>query len=318
MFRELKTVIAMLLVLAAPAVADRCAEGMAFAKSGDLPRAALYLDGCTDEEAVTAAHGVAKKLEASQLSALVISGDGIAFTISALPNEKLTAPATVWTKAGTITITVGDRKLETAIGAHSRSSILLEKPRAVSAPKAGTVNISDDEPTDSNVTGPPPAQKWKSILPCEYEGCNTAKGDLADPLATGLERYHVAPPILRIGARVGVAASESVGMSGAIAAHWSWLAMRGDVSQREHDHMSFTEYGISAGIAHPVWSPRAAWIGLGAALRADTHSGFGANAELELALRQLPITIGARYEQAFDGAYAIVVEVGADWRLFGE
>ncbi|MFT3694486.1 MAG: hypothetical protein QM831_15165 [Kofleriaceae bacterium] len=316
----MKLAIALVVVAGGTAFADHCDDGLAAAKAGELAKAALKLDGCTSDDAVAAAHTVQQKLEASQLSALVISGDGIAFTTTAMPGENLVAPATVWAKAGTYTITVGAQQLSTTVGAHSRSSILLEKPRGTPPPKDRTVDIGSDEPAEPPVQGPPPAQKFKSILPCEYEGCNTAAGDLADPLATGPERFHEHPPALRIGARLGVTSTESIGMSGAVTAHGQWLALRADVAQHEVDHMAFTDFGFAAGVAHPVWSPRAAWIGLGLALRGDLgthdHQNVGASGEIELALRALPVTVAARYDQMFDGDHAIVVEIGADWRLF--
>lgn len=316
----MKLAIAIVLAGAGVAAAGRCEQGVAFAQANDLPRAALYLEGCTDEDAVGAAHAVQQKLLASQLSALVISGDGIAFTTTAMPGEQLTAPATIWTKAGTYTITVGAQHYEVTVAAHSRTPVLLEKPREAPPPKDRTVDLGSDEPAEPPVQGPPPAQKFKSILPCEYEGCNTQAGDLADPLATRPERFHEHPPALRIGARFGVMTTDSIGMSGGIAAHYRWWTARVDLSQREADHLAYTDFGGSIGAGIPVWSPRAAWLSLGAALRGDVgthdHDALGAGIEAELALRQLPVTVAARYDQMFDGNHAIVVEIGADWRLF--
>ena len=53
-------------MLTAPAIADpaRCAKGLELAKT-DLPRAALYLDGCTGDDAERATADVATKLRAS-------------------------------------------------------------------------------------------------------------------------------------------------------------------------------------------------------------------------------------------------------------
>ena len=88
-------------------------------------------------------------------------------------------------------------------------------------PKQGNVTFID-EPTDPPVVGPPPAQKHKSLLPCKYEGCDTHGGEqLVDPLAVRGEELQATPPELRIGARLGVASSERIAPSFAIAAHWS-------------------------------------------------------------------------------------------------
>jgi hypothetical protein len=71
-------------------------------------------------------------------------------------------------------------------------------------------------------------------------------------------------------------------------------------------------------------SPDAGWISLGLALRGDVRNapmgtagaGLGVTGVLELALRRLPVTLGARYEQGFAGEHAVVVEVGFDWQRF--
>src|SRR3569833_4526032 len=74
-------------MLTAPSLADpavdpgRCAKGLAFAKAGDLPHAALYLEGCPGDEAERAAAQVMKKLRASDLSALALSSDPTGATV---------------------------------------------------------------------------------------------------------------------------------------------------------------------------------------------------------------------------------------------
>lgn len=323
----------MVTMLTAPAIADpdRCAKGLELAKAGDLPRAALYLDGCTGDDAERASGEVAAKLRASQLSALSVESDGaVAFETDALPGEHLTAPATIWAKAGTYKIRANGVESSTVLPAHTRATVFLAPPPKPVAPaKQGNVTFND-EPTDPPVTGPPPAQHHPSLLPCKYDGCDTHDGEqlvdpLAVPLAVRAEELHATPPELRIGARLGVAGSEELAPSFAIAAHWSWLALRFDGSPRERDAATFTDLGFSAGISHVIFAPDAAWISAGIALRGDARVnapmrmgsvGAGANAELELALRSLPATVGARYEQGFGGEHAVIVELGFDWRHF--
>jgi hypothetical protein len=315
-------------MLTAPAIADpdRCAKGLELAKT-DLPRAALYLDGCTGDDAERATADVATKLRASQLSALSIESDSpVPFETDAMPGEHLTAPATIWAKAGTYKIRANGVESSTVLPAHTRATVFLAPPlKPAAPPKQGTVTFNEG-PTDPPVVGPPPAQKHPSLLPCRYDGCDTHDGEqLVDPLAVRAEELQATPPELRIGARLGVAGSEKIAPSFAVAAHWSWLALRFDGSPRERDHATFTDLGFSAGISHVVFAPDAAWISVGAALRGDARAsapmgmssvGLGANAELELALRRLPATVGARYEQGFGGEHAVIVELGFDWRHF--
>ena len=97
----------MVTMLTAPSLADpapdRCTKGLAYAKAGDLPHAALYLDGCTGDEAERASAQVMTKLRASELSALSISSEpsGVTVETDAMPGEQLTTPAEIWVKAGT-------------------------------------------------------------------------------------------------------------------------------------------------------------------------------------------------------------------------
>lgn len=316
-------------MLTAPAIADpdRCAKGLDFARAGDLPHAALYLDGCAGDGAERANADISTKLRASQLSALsVVSDVAVPFETDAMPGEQLTAPATIWAKAGTYKIRANGVESVTVLPAHTRATVFLAPtPKPVAPPKQGTVSFND-EPTDPPVVGPPPAQKHTSLLPCKYDGCDTHDGEqLVDPLVVRTEERHATPPELRIGARLGVAGSGKVAPSFALAAHWSWLALRFDGSPRERDHATFTDLGFSAGISHVIFAPDAAWLSAGIALRGDARAsapmgmsniGLGANVELELALRSLPATVGARYEQGFGGEHAVIVELGFDWRRF--
>ncbi|CAN5571288.1 hypothetical protein BH11MYX1_BH11MYX1_33300 [soil metagenome] len=329
-------------MLTAPALAEpapdgaRCAKGIELARGKDLARAALYLEGCTGDAAERATATVSKQLRASALSALSIVSDAssvvVTFETDAMPGEKLATPTTIWAKAGTYKITVTSSVLETetTLAARSRATVVLR----VAAPKAapprdGAVTFLD-EPTDPQIAAPPPAQNHPSLLPCKYDGCDTHGGEtLVDPLAYEAERLPPYPPELRVGVRVGAVQSDHVSATFAIAAHWKLLALRVDGSRRGYDHERYDDLGVTAGIAHVIASPQAAWVSLGVGLRGDlranamagtmavtSRAGAGANAELELALRSLPITLAARYEQGFACEHALVVELGGDWRVF--
>src|SRR5262249_36296014 len=99
--------------------AERCGAGVAFEQHGDLSRAALYLDGCddaklSDELAASVARAMRelrKKIEASDLSVLeVVSRPaGLQAEIDALPGETIATPATLYLRAGTHTVHVGEQ-----------------------------------------------------------------------------------------------------------------------------------------------------------------------------------------------------------------
>ncbi len=327
------TVVAMLTApaLAGPADPARCAKGIELAHGKELARAALYLEGCSGDEAERANAEVTKQLRASELSALSVVSETsaiVTFETDAMPGEALATPATIWTKAGTYTVHVTSGTFDTraTVSARSRATVVLRMvaPKVVT-PHAGAVSFLD-EPTDPQIAAPPPAQKHPSLLPCKYDGCDTHAGEeLVDPLAARAERLPPYPPELRVGVRVGVVGSDHMSPSFAIAAHWKLLALRADGSGRGYDNERYDDLGLTAGIAHVIASPQAAWLSLGVGLRGDlrTHApmttsraGIGANAELELALRSLPITLAARYEQGFAGEHAVIVELGGDWRVF--
>ena len=327
-------------MIAAPALAaqaapdrDRCAKGIELASSKDLARAALYLEGCAGDAAEQATAAVGKQLRASALSALSIVSDSssvvVNFETDAMPGEQLATPATIWAKAGTYTIRATSGVTEATLAARSRATVVLRAaaPHA-KAPRDGAVSFLD-EPTDPTIAAPPPAQHHPSLLPCKYDGCDTHGGEvLVDPLAPlapEAKRVPPYPPELRVGARVGIVDSDHVAPTFAIAAHWQLLALRVDGSRRGYDHERYADVGVTAGIAHVIASPRAAWVWLGVGLRGDlrveapmatSRAGAGANAELELELRSMPISLAARYEQGFAGEHAVILELGGDWRVF--
>lgn len=247
-----------------------------------------------------------------------------------MPDEVIATPATIWVKAGAYKVQPNDgAEILATVPVHSRAMLVI--PTATKTiivePKVATANFND-EPTDPPVTGDPPAQKHPSLLPCRYDGCDTQGGqELVDPLARVEERRHEHPPALRIGARLGVASSESLSPSVAAAARIALPAF--DVALRldGRGQSGYRELGFSAGLARVIAAPDAGWISIGAALRGDARTstpmdvpraGIGAAAELELALRGMPVTLGARYEQGISEIHdhAVVVELGVDWRLF--
>jgi hypothetical protein len=349
------------IVLAAPALAsadtERCTAGIAAAQKGELGRAVVELDGCDAAEAAAALADVQKKLRASQLSALTISTEPSDMTIEtdALPGEVMHGGTTVWAKAGTYHVkaaTTDGRSVETTVklGAHSRATVVLTAPpKATGAPKNGNVDFRD-EPIDPPHSGPPPAIKHPSLIPCKYDGCDTHSGEvLVDPLARGDEFLPPHPAALRVGLRAGASAAghaggSRIGPALALAvrdeAPWEDIdAQRPfefelralEWSRRGGDDARFDALGASLGLAKVLADPDSAWLSLGVALHGEVRFGapmpvhpygLGGAATLELALRKLPIVVGARYEQGITELmtgvreHAIVVELGVDWRTF--
>ncbi len=341
----------------------RCTLGAAYELRGDLPRAALYLDGCDamtpDVEIAPAiaraAAEVQRKLRASELSALsiVTNPPGLVVETDALPGERITTPATVWVKAGTYTVRAEqDGKIfesSVKIGARSRGSIVLEAPVVKTvAPKDGVANFND-EPTDPPQSGPPPAVKHPSLLPCKYDGCETHAGEqLADPLELERECLPPHPEAWRIGVRAGVDAADHDGGSrigpsfaavthveapweDAEATHPFELELRVDWSQRGGNDAKFDAVGTSIGLDRVFAAPDAAWILAEFSIRGDTRFGdvmglerFGLSGSesIELALRKIPVVVATRFEYGITALmpgvreHAFIVELGVDWRAF--
>ena len=347
----------------------RCTLGAVYGRRGDLPRAALFLDGCdtvgldpefaSPIEATTA--DVQRKLRMSELSALLVvtNPPGMIAETDALPGEHFTTPATVWAHAGTYKVRAArdagglaasayERSVK--LGPRSRGSIIIEAGAAPPAtPRNGSVDFND-EPTDPPQSGPPPAIKHPSLLPCKYEGCDTHAGEsLADPfeLVRGWVPTH--PAAWRIGIRAGFGAADHdggsrIGPSLALVVH---RAVPGQLAAAPHPFelelrvLYFSErggadakldvLGTSLGLDRGLAAPDAAWLSVGLAVRGEARFGdamevhrygVGGAATVELALRTLPIVIDAVYEQGITDLmpgtreHAFILELGADWRVF--
>jgi hypothetical protein len=331
-----KLSIAALLLLAATAHADpseRCQAGLDFAKKNDLPRAALYLEGCSDDDSVRTKNKVLHQLDNSQLSALTVSTtpDGMVGEIDAYPGEQFTTPATVWVKAGTYKITVNGATVEKTIEPHSRTAVIINAPPPPKEPKTGVVSF-EEEPEQHQ--GPPPQQKWGTMLPKKYLKSAPSGEHIDDPFARGSD----AVLSWRLGARVGGGvfdrSNASAGFGFALAALAArpldgpvMLTTRLDWSHRELDTI-----GANVGFGFIMLARPAFVLSTGAALRAEVRvqdkldtmdvarAGIGAAADLDLAVLSLPIAFGLRAEQGFTelvpGARnrAFLVELGYDWR----
>src|SRR5690242_12918820 len=157
------------LMVARTAYADRCADGIAALAKRDLPRAALYLDGCDDAQPA-AMRELRKALEASDLSVLevVSKPDKLEGEIDALPGEKFTTPATLYVPAGTHEVHVGGLTNTVTTKAHARAVVILEgaKPNT-NAPKDGHADFREDTPDAPDPVGPPPPTPHRPMMPCK-------------------------------------------------------------------------------------------------------------------------------------------------------
>ncbi len=312
----------------------RCERGRELAAAHDLPRAALYLDGCKDDDSVRARNQVVHALEATRLSPLTITSmpAGLPATTDALPGETFTTPATIWAKAGTYTITVAGQTVEKTLEPHSRTTVIIDVPAPPRPAKTGVVNF--DEPEQHQ--GSPPAVKHGTLLPKRYLRPSAPSGEqIDDPFAT---RGSAALAHWRLGARIGGGmfdrTSDGAGVGFAIAALASRplagpvrLATRLDWSHRDLDTI-----GANAGISVVALARRAFVVSAGLAMRGEVHlhdtlamtpvnrASIGGAADVDVAMMALPLAFGLRVEQGFSELMpgvrgrALLVELGYDWR----
>ena len=296
-----------------------------------------------------------KKLRDSDLSVLeiVTKPAGMAAEISALPGDLVTTPATVWIPAGSyaVTATLAGRTIANHVttSAHSRSVVYLEdKAPAATVVKAGKADFTDEpEPADRH-TAPPPPVKHGSLMSKKLRGIadpDAAGPQLDDPLALVDDPPPPAPPALRLGLRAGAGSASHTGGSRlgpslALEGHLVLageakpleLVARADWSRRGGDDGKLDALGATVGVAQVLAAPDTAWLSAGLGLRAEhrlgdamavaSANGVGAVASVELALRRLPVVVGARYEQGLtalvDGnrERAVILELGFDLRMF--
>lgn len=335
--------------LATPAA--RCTLGAIYARTGDLPRAALLLDGCDAialdpdiaDAIARASADVQRKLRASQLSAIAIDSDppGLAVETDALPGEAIATPATIWARAGTYHVVANGQTQVVRVAAHERVSIVLEhRAPAPAAPRTHEIDFRADAPSAPAETAPPPPQKHGELMSCRYRGCDTHAGEtLDDPFAATADVLPTEPPRLELGARVGTSAAFDAGASRiapAVALDGRVHAgrfpgigpaivdVRLDGSRRSSDAGNFDEVGLSAQYGVVVFAPSAAWltwlVGARGELRPSPpmtvrRGDLGYTTALELALRALPVTLGVRYDEDFSQRdRALLVELGVDLR----
>lgn len=335
-------------LLAATAHADdRCADGIAAAKKGDLPHAALYLEGCTGDDAARAATDVSKKLRASELSeiAIVTTPAGLAVTTTAMPGEPITSPATIWAKAGTYDVKVADRDrvfMQTVVlQPHSRATVVIDVP----APKPQvitdhTVTFDDNNSVEQH-SGPPPDIKHPSLMPCKFtNSCTEAGEQIEDPLADTTYRPRDGATVpLRIGLRVGGGIAHvgsfamSLGTTTAYRLSPRLTAMaRLDWARRESTMQGLDAIALSGGLATPLVTTTPAVFAAGLAARGEVRfqdtfdarpvhaAGLAVDATLDVILRQLPFVIGARVSQGVTPLVAdaretaVLLELGLELR----
>lgn len=341
-------VVASIVAAAQTAHADRCADGIAALGKNDLSRAALYLDGCDDTEP-KATRELHKQLEASNLAVLEVVSNpaGLEAEIDALPGEHFTTPATLYVKAGKHEVRAGAVTNTVTTEPHKRSVVILDAgaPKTAPPPKDGVADFRDDAPTEDPPVGPPPVVQHKAMMPCKYTNTCTESGDqIDDPLARADDRPPPRPPASDLGARAGAGAFVGgVGPSAALV--WTAMAPWEDATAETHPFLMAgradwsrrrggSSVGMTLTFGKVIAAPDTAWLSVGAGARigAGLNETFGAMstntnesagvATVDLALRRLPVTLGARYEQGVaklpDGSYehAVIFELGIGWRTY--
>jgi hypothetical protein len=332
-----KLAFATVLLAAATAHADdaRCKQGIELAGKGELPRAALYLDACTDDDGVRVRNQVVHKLEATKLSHVTISSmpDALEGETDALPGEKFTTPATVWVKAGTYKFTVGGQTVEKTVEAHSRTTVIINVPKPPKPPRNGAVSF-EEEPEQHK--GTPAAVKHKTMMPKKYLEPGAPSGEqIDDPFARSGSDAVLA---WRLGVRItggvshrtsadphaslGVAALAARPLDGPV-----MLTTRLDFAHRDLDTI-----GANVGLGIIALARPAFVLSAGVALRGEVHmqsqldmmsvnrAGVGGAVDIDVAVLSLPIAFGLRAEQGFSELMpgvrnrAVLVEIGYDWR----
>lgn len=338
--------------------AIRCTLGAVYAKRNELSRAAVYLAGCEDaqlppelgEPIAKLAIETVKKLRDSDLAVLeiVTKPAGMTAEIAALPGDQLVTPATVWIPAGSYDVVATHDghtiKNHVAPTAHSRSVVFLDDSSAAQKPvKAGKADFTDEAEPSERHEGTPAAIKHDSLMSKKLRGVadpTTAGPQIDDPLAHVEDPPPPVPPAMRFGVRAGSGAASNssaspVGFSAALEAHFAIgddpkpfeIVARADLFERKAKEDFTTVIGASLGAAKVLAAPDAAWLSAGLALHAVDRSnelmtppgaGLAADAVLELALRRLPVVVGARFEQGLTSTSdrAVLVELGCDLRLF--
>lgn len=325
------------------AAADRCADGLALAKQGDLPKAALYLDGCDGPEAADVQH----KLGESNYSSITISTapSGLPVATTAMPGEKLTSPVTVWAKAGSYDVQVfRDDRVYTQtvkLDAHSRVPVVItaSAPK-VTAPQTQVADFTSDNAVDAPESGPPPDQKHPSLLPCKFANACTQAGDaIDDPFGNGPTGPHDAAYVpwragLRVGggmARIGYAMN--LGAAGALRLSPRLaVTARAEWTRRGSGMTSLDALAVAGGVATPIVVTDLALVTAGVAARGElrlgdsfdmrpAHTlGLAGDATLDLVLRHVPIVVGARVTQGITPLVAdaretaVLLELGLELR----
>jgi hypothetical protein len=333
--------------------AGRCVLGAIYARRGDRPRAAIYLAACDaaalpdDLAAATArtAREVTRALRDGRLVELevITQPAGLTAVVDALPDERLTTPATVWVEAGrhevrvlgsatpggpeaTLATTTVTPTPHTRAVAYVDVSVALVMP---AAPRDGHVDLSE-EAVGEAPAGPPPDVKHGTLLPDRYQR-KAAGEELADvelPVTRAPITWHVG---VRFGggrygadgaARAGWAAAAVVGrdlgaVGGEVRLDWSRRGGGDGVGALG------TTVGVSRGLALGAVD-----LAVVAALRGEVRFdamlgaaavprlGLGVVGAVELAPRGAPIVVGLRLEQGVTALVAdtrdraILVELG--------
>lgn len=334
---------------------ERCTQGLDYAAKADLPRASLYLESCNTDalDADTARNvartkaDVAHKLDASKLSAMsiVTTPEGLVAETDAMPGERFTTPATIWTKAGDYKVNVaidgatldaGKGMTTTAtLDPFSRRMVLINVPTKKAAPKDGKVDFNDDPNAQAAHSGPPPKVQHGTMLPKKYIQPSAPSGpQLDDPFALQDDGRTA----WRIGARfaTGVYMHEgtSTGPAFAVAGHAERM-LDGPVTLATRlawAHRDVDAIGLDAGVGFRVLSTDVLVLTVGAALHGEvrlqdtlamqpvSRVGIGGAASIDMSLLTVPLALGLRAEPGFTElvpgarAHGLLLEVGYDWR----
>ena len=304
---------------AAPAK-DRCTAGARYEDQGDLPRAALYLDGCDEVDGFErATRDLKKKLEASQLSKLdiVSTPAGLVVEVDALPGEPVTTPATVWVRAGRHVVKGEQITGAVDVPPHAHATIVLEPKKPPPPPRSG--HVSFDEENAGNVTSSDklPDVQHRPMLDCKYtKSCAAQGAQLDDPLA-----LHEAPPPAHprwSATLVGGATAYDSSLAPTIAGRVRLRLQGADtplpwivefVESYSHSH-DINDLAGGIVLAKVIAAPDTAWLSAGVGVGYSMLYSLQGYALVDLDLRRLPLAIDACYRQGSMNEHVVTLGIG--------
>jgi hypothetical protein len=169
-----------------PAHADPCADARKELKKKDLTRASIDAAACKDDALIGDVDAKAKKAGYSLLDVDTDPTGGMVFVETA-PDRAFATPAHVWLAPGRWSVIAevdGTPVTQTVAVAEDGNPVnaMLDLPPPPDPAGNGVVDMGEEGGGDLH-SGPPPEQKFKSLLPDRYQRGVDARVSWVDPIA---------------------------------------------------------------------------------------------------------------------------------------